>query len=542
MERRWENRLYNYVNQAVSSQQSLDIFLRSENRLQFNREQREIVRILGNPTHDIPTRRNSQITRRVAVIPPEQAHYFIDFPNSPIHHKVVPSLMVIGPPGTGKTHVLCSGAILRVFNQNNLNRQRSIIKIYICTFSNSGAYRIYEKMHEIASLADTSDYYTRIKLVQSRAALGLPALTHLENKIQLNREDFTISNYPRSRDIVNDVLIFIGTTDSLAILNSDNVSRVRIHDIIYDEASQLTVPQFFQVIPTHNIQSISIFGDDAQLPPVTTLTTLGLSAMTYLQGNNVYQNIRIPRNRIRMLTRQYRMHPAIAQLTRQIVRYDREVIPDGVTTRPDYILPENEYNTFKDTHPNTSKILLDILSPTHPLVILDTSEVPNAEDEIIGTSRRNRIEADIAGSLYRYFREAYPFLSQSDIILTAPYREQINLLRDRSMNAGTVHQFQGQEATVVIYSLTFASINTKSEFFTNYELMYVGLSRAQRKLIIIGNKSAMNFPSFAMNRIRNAIFNFKYSSGQQGYPHYPIDPVLHVKLNDIDLNSLLFNN
>jgi superfamily I DNA and/or RNA helicase len=44
----------------------------------------------------------------------------------------------------------------------------------------------------------------------------------------------------------------------------------------------------------------------------------------------------------------------------------------------------------------------------------------------------------------------------NDILIVAPYNNQVNRLSDRMQCAkvGTVDKFQGQEAAVVIYSMT----------------------------------------------------------------------------------------
>jgi superfamily I DNA and/or RNA helicase len=297
------------------------------------------------------------------------------------------------------------------------------------------------------------------------------------------------------------------------------------------------------------MRSVCVVGDDAQLPPVTTLAPLGVSALTYLQGMNTYQNIPIPESRRIILQEQYRMHPAIAQLTERLLNNTRTVIPSGSTTSEDYLLPIDFYNLYNlpGTYAqSTSDMLDDILNPRHALVIIDTSDIPEALDTTVGRSRLNLIEGQIAIGLYNALRFAYDTpnnenFSDEDIILTAPYRQQVNFFIRNNVRTGTVHQFQGQEAETVIYSLTFARPGAKSEFFSQLELMYVGLSRAKRKLIILGNRDAINYPDPAIQHVRNIIFNFQYISGGQGYPTYDVDPVCHKRINEQFLTDIINN-
>ncbi len=553
----WEEVLYNFLEQSLNAQTGLVQFIRPT--IPFNSEQRRAVRAIRDPIENVPqNKRSTQLPARISNVPPEQIHTFTDPGNNfHISRKVVASTLVIGPPGTGKTHVICSGSALRVFTPGNLLRARrdrgQPERVFIATFSNAGAYRIYEKFHEIASLANTPDYFERIKLVQSQYAQDSYSFQVLHQRLNLNPDDFIINNrmpsntFIQQRDwnaILGEVLIFVGTTDSLSILTNDPRSNVRVRGVIYDEASQLTVPQFYQVIPTHTIQSICMIGDDKQLPPVSTLAPLGVSALSYLQGMNTYQNIPIPIDRRIELHRQYRMHPAIAQITERILPIPRTVIPDAPTTSNDYVLPRTNYdlNNIPNLNQQTLNVLDEILKPDHPLVILDTSDIPQALDRTVGRSRINEREAEIALGVYYALRHAYQVLSNEDIILTAPYRPQVEIFMNHNVRTGTVHQYQGQEAEAVIYSLTFARPRTKSDFFTQFNLMYVGLSRAKKKLIIIGNQDAMNHPDRSIQNVRNTIFNFQYNHGGQGYPPYTTNPVARIRLDNAfltDINNII---
>ena len=541
----WEQRLFDYVNRNVNPTQNLINFT-TPLELPFNPTQQGAVNSIFYPVDDVPqTTSDRRPHPRIDNIPHEQLNTFRPPANYHISRLVVPSTLIIGPPGTGKTRIICSGSILRMFNPENLIRTHPR-RVLIGTFSNAGSYRIYEQFHNIANMANTPEYFQRIKLVQADTAREKHAFHNLQHTLNLNPDDYTINNRCDDRILLNESLIFVGTTDSLAILSTAN-PHPSVHGVIYDEASQLTVPHFFQLFdPGQAIRSICVVGDDAQLPPVATLAPLGVSALSYLQGLNAYQNTPIPQNRIIELERQYRMHPTIAQLTQRIVRAPRNVIPDGPTIQPNYLLDPQNYNLANLTNPltlgqTTIDFLDNILRPEHPLVIIDTSEIPQATDERIGRSRMNKVEAELVVGIYNALRQSYPYLENEDIILTTPYRRQVDIFRENNVRSGTVHQYQGQEALIVLYSLTYARPNTKSDFFTQHELMYVGLSRAQRKLIIFGNQDAMNHPDPAIQLVRDTIFNFQYVNGGQGYPPYNINPVSNQRIDVQFLNDIRNN-
>jgi uncharacterized protein len=83
-------------------------------------------------------------------------------------------------------------------------------------------------------------------------------------------------------------------------------------------------------------------------------------------------------------------------------------------------------------------------------------------------------------------------LSMEDILVVAPYNAQVSDLADRLPGAriGTVDKFQGQEAPVVIYSLTSSSPEDAPrgmEFLYSLNRLNVATSRAQAMVILVGS-------------------------------------------------------
>jgi uncharacterized protein len=83
-------------------------------------------------------------------------------------------------------------------------------------------------------------------------------------------------------------------------------------------------------------------------------------------------------------------------------------------------------------------------------------------------------------------------LTIKDILIVAPYNDQVNRLRDRLPDAhvGTVDKFQGQEAAIVIYSMTASSSEDAPrgmEFLYNLNRFNVATSRAHCACIVVGS-------------------------------------------------------
>jgi superfamily I DNA and/or RNA helicase len=83
-------------------------------------------------------------------------------------------------------------------------------------------------------------------------------------------------------------------------------------------------------------------------------------------------------------------------------------------------------------------------------------------------------------------------LTRSDIICVAPFNDQVNRLKERlpGVRVGTVDKFQGQQAAVVIYSLTTSSPEDAPrgmEFLYNLNRFNVATSRARCACIVVGS-------------------------------------------------------
>ena len=80
-----------------------------------------------------------------------------------------------------------------------------------------------------------------------------------------------------------------------------------------------------------------------------------------------------------------------------------------------------------------------------------------------------------------------------DILIVAPYNAQVAQLGEHSRMAhrvGTVDKFQGQEAPVVIYSLTSSSVEDAPrgmEFLFSPNRLNVATSRARCLAIVVGS-------------------------------------------------------
>jgi superfamily I DNA and/or RNA helicase len=129
-----------------------------------------------------------------------------------------------------------------------------------------------------------------------------------------------------------------------------------------------------------------------------------------------------------------------------------------------------------------------------PLAFIDTAGAGYDEElEPDGESRRNPAEAEIVGKQVQALLDAG--VSPRDIAVIAPYAAQVRLLREQltidGLEIDTVDGFQGREKEAVVISLVRANAKGEIGFLGDTRRMNVALTRARRKLIVIGDSATI---------------------------------------------------
>ena len=99
-------------------------------------------------------------------------------------------------------------------------------------------------------------------------------------------------------------------------------------------------------------------------------------------------------------------------------------------------------------------------------------------------------------------------LAVTDILVVSPYNMQVNLLQSRlpaGARVGTVDKFQGQEAAVVIVSMTTSSAEDmprNMEFLYSRNRLNVAISRARSLAIIVASPLLLEAPCSRVEHMR----------------------------------------
>ena len=90
-------------------------------------------------------------------------------------------------------------------------------------------------------------------------------------------------------------------------------------------------------------------------------------------------------------------------------------------------------------------------------------------------------------------------VSADHIAVITPYSAQVQLLREQlpeSIEIGSVDGFQGREKEAVIISLVRSNIKGEVGFLAETRRMNVALTRARRKLLVIGDSATITTDPF----------------------------------------------
>jgi ATP-dependent RNA/DNA helicase IGHMBP2 len=197
-----------------------------------------------------------------------------------------------------------------------------------------------------------------------------------------------------------------------------------------------------------------------------------------------------------MLTVQYRMH-------QQIMEFSSEQFYEGQL---------EAHRSMRDAGLEAYDLRF---APDLPVEFLDTAGLGFREITVPESrSTANPEEADLLLQRLAELLQPYDSAAHENDPLTigviAPYRAQINYLKDaieeneqlngllqhRLLSVGTVDSFQGQERDIIAISLTRSNKSGEIGFLSDIRRMNVGMTRARRKLLLVGDSSTLNSNPF----------------------------------------------
>ncbi|GAA4333039.1 AAA domain-containing protein [Mucilaginibacter gynuensis] len=275
-------------------------------------------------------------------------------------------------------------------------------------------------------------------------------------------------------------------TATLVGANHYTIRNLKFNTVVIDEAGQALEPACW--IPIIKAQKVILAGDHCQLQP----TIKSIQASRNGLGTTLFEKcVNLYPEAVILLEEQYRMHNQIMGYSSGVFYQDRLI-----------------------AHPSVAEHLL--FNEDRPLLFIDTAGCGFNEKQE-GTSVTNPEEAVFLLKhlelMATQLGEHYPAAQFPSIAIIAPYKQQIYTINElisastilqpylKKISISTVDSFQGQERDMVYISMTRSNTDNEIGFLADIRRMNVAMTRAKKKLVIIGDSSTLSVLPFYANLI-----------------------------------------
>lgn len=266
-------------------------------------------------------------------------------------------------------------------------------------------------------------------------------------------------------------------TATLVGANHYTVRHLKYKTVVIDEAGQALEPACW--IPILKGQKVVLAGDHCQLPPTIKSEE---AARKGLSVTLLEKCVQLHPASVVLLEEQYRMHEMIMGYSSQVF-YENRLKAHGSVARH-VLLPDDK-----------------------PLLFIDTAGC-GFDEKQDGTSTTNPEEAAF---LFKHLTQLvtelsahYPPEAFPTIAVIAPYKQQVELLKEQLLHSpalrvyngriavNTIDSFQGQERDIVYIGLTRSNTDNKIGFLSDIRRMNVAMTRARKKLVVIGDSATLS--------------------------------------------------
>ncbi|MCU0468852.1 MAG: AAA domain-containing protein [Arcicella sp.] len=424
--------------------------------------------------------------------------------------------IVHGPPGTGKTTTLVQ-AIKALVKQENQ-------RILVVAPSNTAVDLLSEKLSEeglnVLRVGNPARVSERLQKLTLEAKMADHDYLKETKKLRKQAQEFKnmAHKYKRSfgkseRDqrkalfdeahrimkevdnteqyIIDDVLSKTQVvTATLVGANHYTVRNLTYQTLVIDEAGQALEPACW--IPILKAQKVILAGDHCQLSPTIKSNE---AAKNGLNQTLLEKCIEHHPAAVTLLEEQYRMNS-------NIMGYSSLVF----------------YQDKLKAHSSVAESLL--FEGDTPLLFIDTAGC-GFEEKLEGTSSTNPDEAAFTFKHIHSYVETlrgknFHTHNFPSMAVISPYKQQINLLKEQfdhstdlqqyqeNISVNTIDSFQGQERDVVYISLTRSNDKGEIGFLSDIRRMNVAMTRARKKLVVIGDSATLAQHLFYANFIEYA--------------------------------------
>ena len=416
--------------------------------------------------------------------------------------------IVHGPPGTGKTTTLVQAIkallqqerkqilvtapsnaavdllseklsdegmnVVRVGNPARVNERQMALTLDSKIAAHHSAREIKQLKKQAAEFRDMAQKYKRSfgpAEREQRKALFAEA-RNISKQVE-NTERYIVEDVVSKADVI---------TSTLVGANHYTVRNLKFHTVVIDEAGQALEPACW--IPVLKAKKLVMAGDHQQLPPTIKSAEAAKGLSVTLMEKMAAQ---FP-EAVVLLDEQYRMHQTIAGF------------------------PSKElYEGRLKAAPAVAQHVL--FTGDQPLSYIDTAGCGFEEQRegmgIYNPEEANFLLKQVCG-LVHHLKSSYRGSPFPTIGIISPYRHQVEVLKEamlhfpelretkEAISLNTIDSFQGQERDAIYISLCRSNADSVIGFLSEVRRMNVAMTRARKKLVVIGDSATLSqFPFYS---------------------------------------------
>lgn len=352
-----------------------------------------------------------------------------------------------GPPGTGKTY---SGS--HVIHHLITSGKR----VGVVAMSHPAIDNLMMATHEVFEAAGDLDQLRALRWQSTTEGTPLEFATYSQKKDDLSSGEFNL----------------VGGTAWL--FSRSEMRQHPVDVLIVDEAGQLALAD--AIASTNGARNMLLLGDPLQLSQVAKAEHPGDSGASVLQ-HVLGEHLTIPPSQGVFLAETWRMHPDVCRFI------STQIYENRLTSNVSCVQQETEFGTglrwLEAHHTRRSTESLE-----------EAELVAEQIVQLVGTKWVNQ-------------KGETRILEGRDVMVVAPYNDQVRLLRARfqlspelrGVQVGTVDKFQGREAPVVFFTMTTSSAEDMPrgpEFLFSRNRLNVAVSRARCLAYLVCTEELLN--------------------------------------------------
>jgi len=336
--------------------------------------------------------------------------------------------------------------------------------------------------------------------ISTLSDLDIDQLKNLISVLQTWQKEIASSLEDIARSIIYDS-INVGFATCIGVRIDKGLSdrNITFDTVIIDEAGKANLSESIAAVSM--AKKVILVGDHKQLPPYIDSTLIDANDKDSFincdrYNRNKFDNEEVqhalttslfeflvnkneinlfPSTNIELLNFQHRMHPDIGEFVSNVF-YDSDVQMGGSTSK----------NTLPLAFPFDKQV-----------IFIDTANNKTSYESKESSSYKNDVEALCISEIVipKLLEEK---VDKDKFAVIAPYKAQVANIVSKleksdisGVEVSTLDSFQGMEFDVIIFSFTRSKRGEKVGFLDDARRLNVALSRAKKKLILVGNSKTL---------------------------------------------------